>query len=90
MKHSRQLSKNDSIDSKIELSNYQEVIPKSKLSLGSLINKYPIFLDNKTVIFITDQTKESEIRQKYESRKGNKPLNGFIKTKSSLSMEVML
>jgi len=36
-------------------------------------NKYPIIIDGgKTIIFITDQRKEIEIRQKYETRKVTK------------------
>jgi hypothetical protein len=72
MKNSRLLSKIDSLDTRIELSNYQNSIPKSKLSSGSLINKYPIYLDDgKTTIFIADQSQESEVRRKYEMRKSS-------------------
>jgi hypothetical protein len=70
MKNIRQLATNDSIDVRLELSNHQNMIPKSKLSSGSLTNKYPIIIDGgKTTIFISDQSKETEVRQKYEMRK---------------------
>ena len=73
MKNIRQLATNDSIDVRIELSNYQNLVPDSKLSSGSLTNKYPIILDGgKTIIFITDQSKEAEAREKYELRKNSK------------------
>jgi hypothetical protein len=44
-----------------------------KLSLGSISDKYPVVLnDGRTVIFISDKSKEAEIRQKYESLKDKK------------------
>ena len=50
-------------------------IPDSKLLTGSLIGKYPVILDGgRTIIFISDKSKESETRQKYELRKDNKVL----------------
>ena len=50
-------------------------IPDSKLLTGSTIGKYPVILDGgRTVIFISDKSKESETRQKYELRKDNKVL----------------
>ena len=48
-------------------------IPDSKLLTGSLIGKYPIILDGgRTIIFISDKSKESEIRERYELRMGNR------------------
>ena len=48
-------------------------IPNSKLLTGSLIGKYPIVLDGgRTTIFISDISKESETREKYQLRKDNK------------------
>jgi len=85
MKNIRQLATNNSIDVRIELSNQQNLIPKSKLSSGSVTNKYPIILDGgKTIIFITDQTKEPEARQKYEMRKNSKPFSRSAKFKSKI------
>jgi len=86
MKNIRQLATNNSIDVRIELSNYQNLIPDSKLSSGSLTNKYPIILDGgKTIIFITDQNKEAETREKYETRKINKNISRSAKRLSSFS-----
>jgi len=83
MKNNRQGATNDSIDVRIELSNHQNIIPRSKLSSGSLTNKYPIIIDGgKTTIFITDQSKEIEIRQKYETRKATKAFSRSAKSKS--------
>jgi hypothetical protein len=48
-------------------------IPKSKHLTGSLIGKYPIILDGgRTTIFISDKSKESETREKYQLRKDNR------------------
>ena len=48
-------------------------IPNSKLLTGSLAGKFPITLDGgRTTIFITDLSKESETREKYQLRKDNK------------------
>jgi len=45
-------------------------LPNEKLLMGSTSDKYPVVLnDGRTVIFISDKSKEAEIRQKYESLK---------------------
>jgi len=82
MKNIRQLTTNNSIDARIELSNQQNSIPKSKLSSGSVTNKYPIILDGgKTIIFIADQSKEPEAREKYEKRKNSMTFSRSAKPK---------
>ena len=82
MKNIRQLATNNSIDVRIELSNHQNLIPISKLSSGSVTNKYPIILDGgKTIIFIADQSHEAEARQKYEMRKNTKVFSRSAKPK---------
>lgn len=43
---------------------------KQEFPTGSLTGMYPVILDGgKTVIYITDKSKESEIRQKYALKK---------------------
>lgn len=70
MKNFRNIYKTDLLDVRHELTNHQTVIPRSKLLSGSVINKYPIILDGgKTIVFISDRSKEPEIREKYEMRK---------------------
>ncbi len=82
MKNIIQLANNNSIDVRIALSNHQNLIPKSKLSSGSVINKYPIILDGgKTILFISDQSKESEAREKYEMRRSSKAFSRSAKPK---------
>ena len=57
------------VDNRIQMSIHQEPVPDSKISYGSVANKYPVILDGgKTIIFISDKRKESKIRQKYEQR----------------------
>jgi hypothetical protein len=73
------MKKNQNSYSKIEMENrkdlaYQrDTIPLSKLSSGSLENKYPVVLDGgKTIIYITDRKKERVIKLKYAMQKGKR------------------
>ena len=55
----------------------------SKLLTGSLTGKYPIILDGgRTTLFISDKSKEVEAIEKYEQRRGNKPVFYSKKPKS--------
>ena len=83
MKNIRHIKKGDAIDNRIDISNHQVKVPKSKLSSGSLTGKYPISLDGgRTIIFISDKSKESETRKNYELRKDNRVNHYVKKTKS--------
>jgi hypothetical protein len=67
MKNQRHITKNDSFDNRFDISNNHVEVPGSKLSAGSVKNKYPVVLDGgRTTIFISDESKESETRQRYE------------------------
>ncbi len=67
--------KKDTLEYRMMLEHNRLKIPDSKLLTGSLIGKYPVILDGgRTIIFISDKSKESETRQKYELRKDNKVL----------------
>ena len=91
MKNIRQLATNNSIDNKLKLSNYQTLIPTSKLSSGSVTNKYPIILDDgKTIIFITDLSKEAEAREKYEMRKTIKNISRSARIGSSIPLQPII
>ena len=47
--------------------------PDDKQLLGSIIDKYPVVLnDGRTVVYISDKSKEAEIRLKYELLKDKK------------------
>lgn len=76
MKTIRKISTKDFADNRFEMSNHQLMVPNSKLSAGSVADKYPVAFDNgKTIIFISDKSKEPETRQRYELRVANR----FIK-----------
>ena len=62
--------KNDVLANRMNLANHRLDVPHSKLSTGSVIDKYPVVLDGgKTIIFITDKSMEAETRYRYELRK---------------------
>jgi hypothetical protein len=62
--------KKDILDNRMNIKNHQPNVPLSKLGSGSVKNKYPIILDGgRTVIFISDKSKEAEIRKKFETRR---------------------
>ena len=59
---------------KTELTSQKPVVIKHapKLLTGSTIDKYPVVLDGgKTIIFISDRSKEAETRLKYKLRGQN-------------------
>jgi len=48
-------------------------IPNAKLLTGSLVGKYPIVMDDgRTTIFISDLSKESETRERYQLRRDSR------------------
>jgi hypothetical protein len=70
MKNIRHIAKGDAMDNRMEVSNHQVVVPKSKLSVGSVADKFPVILDDgRTVIYIADKSREREIKLRYGLRK---------------------
>lgn len=71
MKSVRQIKKGDAVDNRMELSNHRrDTIPKAKLSSGSVVNKFPVLLDDgRTIVFISDKSQEREVRLRYALRK---------------------
>jgi len=66
MKNPRHITTNDVVDNRLGMSNHQVAVPKSKLSSGSVADKYPVLLDDgRTVVYITDKSREREIRLRY-------------------------
>jgi hypothetical protein len=62
--------KKDALENRMSLSNHRYNVPQSKLLTGSIIDKFPVILDGgKTIIFISDKSKEAETRYKYELRR---------------------
>ena len=59
------------MDNKMAMSNHQGIVPKSKLTAGSIADKFPVLLDDgRTTVFITDKSREREIRLRYALRNG--------------------
>ena len=59
--------KKDILDNRSGLAQHRFKIPDSKLLMGSTRGKYPVILDDgKTVIYISDKSKEAETRLKYK------------------------
>lgn len=62
--------KDDMIDSRQNLTTNRSTISDERLAFGSIDNKHAVALnDGRTVVFITDKSKEQEIRLKYETLK---------------------
>ena len=73
MKSIHYISKTDSVDNRIGISNRHVMVPGHKLTSGSVAGKYPVTLDDgKTIIFISDKSKENETRQRYELQVANR------------------
>jgi len=75
--------KKTTLEYRMMLEHNRLKVPSAKLLTGSLVGKFPISLDGgRTTIFITDKSKETETREKYQLRKDNK-LNYFVKKPKS-------
>ena len=56
----------------MRISNRRIMVPHTKLLSGSVEGKFPVTLDDgKTIIFISDKSKETETRRRYELRLAN-------------------
>jgi hypothetical protein len=70
MKNIRHITKGDAVDNRMEISNHQIAVPKTKLSSGSVADKYPVLLDDgRTVVYIKDKSQEREVRLRYAQAK---------------------
>jgi hypothetical protein len=70
MKNVRHISSGDAVDNRMAMANHRDVVPKSKLSSGSVADKYPVLMDDgRTVVFISDKSKEREVRLRYALRR---------------------
>jgi hypothetical protein len=59
--------RNDIFENSPDPANNRNKISDEKLSMGSTIDKFPVALnDGRTIVYISDQSKEAEIRLKYE------------------------
>jgi hypothetical protein len=58
--------KKDTLEYRMMQERQKLKILESKLLMGSVKDKYPVFLDDgKTIIFISDRSKEAETKEKY-------------------------
>jgi hypothetical protein len=61
-------------------------IPEEKLLMGSISDKYPVVMDDgRTIIYISDKSKEAETRLKYELLRESKFPAHLIKHHSKTS-----
>ena len=66
------MMENEVLENRKKLINYRIKAHNPKLLSGSIIDKYPVVLDGgKTIIFISDKSKERETRERYALRRGN-------------------
>ena len=71
--------KKDTLEYRMMMEQNRLKIPNSKLLSGSVVGKYPIVLDDgRTIVYISDLSKESETRERYKLRMDNR-LNLFAK-----------
>ena len=74
--------KNDTLENRLSLANNKMKIPDAKLSMGSTKGKFPVVLDDgKTIIYISDKSKEAETRLKYELLRNSRFPSHSIKSK---------
>jgi hypothetical protein len=65
--------KNDTLENRMRLAHFRAKIPDEKLLMGSLKGKYPVILDGgRTIVYISDKSKEAETREKYELLKNSR------------------
>jgi len=53
-------------------SSNQVAIPKSKLHAGSITNKIPVIIDERTIIYVNPGSDEAEVRLNYERNRSIK------------------
>jgi hypothetical protein len=60
--------KHSTLENRMNLARNKAKIPEEKLLMGSTKGKYPITLDDgRTIVYISDKSKEEETRAKYAS-----------------------
>ncbi|MCX6245044.1 MAG: hypothetical protein NTU98_10105 [Bacteroidetes bacterium] len=58
--------KKDSFTKRMDMLKSRSRVPKGNLLSGSIADKYPVILDGgRTVIFVSDKSKEAETRANY-------------------------
>jgi hypothetical protein len=71
--------KKDTLEYRMMMEQNRLKIPNSKLLSGSVVGKFPIVLDDgRTIVYISDLSKETETRERYKLRRDSR-LNLFAK-----------
>jgi hypothetical protein len=66
MNNIQHIAKGDAVDNRMEISNHQVKVPMSKLSSGSVADKFPVLPDDgRTIVYISHESREREIRLRY-------------------------
>ena len=74
--------KKETLEHRMMVERQRLKIPDSKLLTGSTKDKFPVTFDGgRTIIFISDKSKEAETRKRYESRLGNGLISSLNKPK---------
>ncbi|MEI7981277.1 MAG: hypothetical protein WCI71_06460 [Bacteroidota bacterium] len=62
----RYFNKKNVLDNRLQMQAHKDTVPTSKLSSGSVADKYPVILDDgRTIVYIRDKSREREIRLRY-------------------------
>jgi hypothetical protein len=70
MKNTQHIKPNYAFGHSMDQANQQGRVPKYKMLTGSVTGKYPVVLDDgRTIIYVTDKSREEEVRSKYALRK---------------------
>jgi hypothetical protein len=60
------------MEQRLKSEHNREKISNERILMGSTKGKYPVVLDNgRTTIYISDKSKEMEVRMKYEKMRNN-------------------
>jgi hypothetical protein len=63
---------NHKMEQRLKMEHNREKISNERILMGSTKGKYPVVLDNgRTTIYISDKSKEMEVRMKYEKMRNN-------------------
>ena len=74
--------KKETLEHRMMMERQRLKIPDSKLLTGSTKDKFPVSFDGgRTIIFISDKSKEQETRKRYEARLGNGLISSLNKPK---------
>ena len=66
------IMKKDTLEYRMMQEHNRLKIHESRLIMGSTKDKFPVILDGgRTIIYISDKSRESEIREKYEMRRSS-------------------